>query len=139
VLYESSFWSGAFLIFIFSVSVWNGGGFYIEVFGRKFERELEALRKELADTASRSGISTPADHQRTSSRASSHSDDDASVTFGSPVLVGRDLTEEETSNLPRTESVDRISLGLQSTFDPSLSGSNIHVDASVASEPKKER
>ncbi|KAF8761274.1 hypothetical protein RHS01_00803 [Rhizoctonia solani] len=30
-------------------SVWNGGGFYIEVFGRKFERELEALRKELAE------------------------------------------------------------------------------------------
>lgn len=35
VLYRSSFWSGAFLIFIFAVSVWNGGGFYIEVFGRK--------------------------------------------------------------------------------------------------------
>jgi hypothetical protein len=68
---------------IFAVSVWNGGGFYIEVFGRKFvlclpcavspdldhlcpflsrfERELEALRKELANTIARSGNSTP-DH-----------------------------------------------------------------------------
>lgn len=36
VLYDSSFWSGTFLIFIFAVSVWNGGGFYIEVFGRKY-------------------------------------------------------------------------------------------------------
>ena len=35
VLYDSSFWSGVFLLFIFAVSVWNGGGFYIEVFGRK--------------------------------------------------------------------------------------------------------
>ena len=35
LLYDSSIWSGAFLILIFSVSVWNGGGFYIEVFGRK--------------------------------------------------------------------------------------------------------
>jgi len=51
ILYESPFWSGAFLIFIFAVSVWNGGGFYIEVFGRKFERELEALRKELAEVS----------------------------------------------------------------------------------------
>ncbi|KAJ4491287.1 hypothetical protein C8J55DRAFT_449720 [Lentinula edodes] len=51
ILYNSPFWSGAFLIAIFSVSVWNGGGFYIEVFGRKFERELEALRKELAEIA----------------------------------------------------------------------------------------
>ena len=35
LLYRSSFWSAAFLLLIFSVSVWNGGGFYIEVFGRK--------------------------------------------------------------------------------------------------------
>ena len=35
VLYDSPFWSNIFLLFIFSVSVWNGGGFYIEVFGRK--------------------------------------------------------------------------------------------------------
>ena len=35
LLYDSSFWSGIFLVFIFAVSVWNGGGFYIEVFGRK--------------------------------------------------------------------------------------------------------
>ncbi|KAG2148065.1 hypothetical protein DEU56DRAFT_108503 [Suillus clintonianus] len=65
LLYDSPVWSGAFLISIFSVSVWNGGGFYIEVFGRKFERELEALRKELADSSnnntnsSRSGRSSP--------------------------------------------------------------------------------
>ncbi|KAF5357674.1 hypothetical protein D9758_007406 [Tetrapyrgos nigripes] len=49
LLYDSPFWSGVFLLAIFGVSVWNGGGYYIEVFGRKFERELEALRKELAE------------------------------------------------------------------------------------------
>ncbi|KAJ7688373.1 hypothetical protein B0H17DRAFT_938424 [Mycena rosella] len=59
VLYDSPFWSGVFLILIIAVSVWNGGGFYIEVFGRKFERELEALRKELAESTARSGHSTP--------------------------------------------------------------------------------
>ncbi|KAH7100574.1 hypothetical protein BKA62DRAFT_705856 [Auriculariales sp. MPI-PUGE-AT-0066] len=51
LLYDSPFWSGAFMLFIFTASVWNGAGFYIEVFGRKFERELEALRKELASAA----------------------------------------------------------------------------------------
>jgi hypothetical protein len=59
LLYDSSFWSAAFLLGLFSVSVWNGGGFYIEVFGRKFERELEALRKELAESTARSGHSSP--------------------------------------------------------------------------------
>lgn len=36
VLYDSPLWSGVFLMVIFAVSVWNGGGFYIEVFGRKY-------------------------------------------------------------------------------------------------------
>jgi len=59
VLYDSPFWSGAYILFILSVSVWNGGGFYIEVFGRKFERELEALRKELAEAQGKSQRSSP--------------------------------------------------------------------------------
>jgi len=59
VLYASPFWSNIFLLLIFSVSVWNGGGFYIEVFGRKFEKELEALRRELAEATARSGRSSP--------------------------------------------------------------------------------
>jgi len=33
--YDSAVWSAGFLLLIFSISVWNGGGFYIEVFGRK--------------------------------------------------------------------------------------------------------
>jgi len=59
LLYDSPRWSGTFLILIFAVCVWNGGGFYIEVFGRKFERELEALRKELAENNNRFGRSSP--------------------------------------------------------------------------------
>ncbi|KAJ7067952.1 hypothetical protein C8F01DRAFT_583113 [Mycena amicta] len=77
LLYDSPRASGVFLLLILSVSVWNGGGFYIEVFGRKsvdgsslsthinidyrFERELEALRKELSDARSSSGRSSPTD------------------------------------------------------------------------------
>ncbi|KAI0252850.1 hypothetical protein BJV78DRAFT_273058 [Lactifluus subvellereus] len=53
ILYDSPFWSGAYILIILCVSVWNGGGFYIEVFGRKFERELEALRKELLEAQSK--------------------------------------------------------------------------------------
>lgn len=35
VLYDSPSWSSAYLLFLLGVSVWNGGGFYIEVFGRQ--------------------------------------------------------------------------------------------------------
>ncbi|CAK9784518.1 putative integral to membrane protein [Cutaneotrichosporon oleaginosum] len=35
------------LAVLFVVSTWNGASFYVEVFGRKFARELEKLRKEM--------------------------------------------------------------------------------------------
>jgi hypothetical protein len=44
ILYDSALWSGVFLIFIFAVSVWNGGGFYIEVFGRKYASMILSTR-----------------------------------------------------------------------------------------------
>ncbi|KIR28772.1 integral membrane protein [Cryptococcus deuterogattii 99/473] len=44
---HSSTASSTFLVIIFTVSAWNGATFYVEVFGRKFERELEKLRKEM--------------------------------------------------------------------------------------------
>ncbi|EIW70179.1 hypothetical protein TREMEDRAFT_61943 [Tremella mesenterica DSM 1558] len=56
LLIHSSRASSSFLILIFSVSAWNGASFYVEVFGRKFERELERLRKEM-ELASASGTS----------------------------------------------------------------------------------
>ncbi|GAA5982742.1 hypothetical protein JCM5350_006233 [Sporobolomyces pararoseus] len=46
VLYDSKFWSDVYLLFLFAVSVWNGASFYMEVFSRRFEKELLALRKE---------------------------------------------------------------------------------------------
>ncbi|KAJ7755670.1 hypothetical protein DFH07DRAFT_486222 [Mycena maculata] len=86
LLYDSPFWSGVFLIFILSVSVWNGGGFYIEVFGRKFERELEALRKELAESTARSsGRSSPVS---TPGLSRGPSEDGLSSIENSPPFMG---------------------------------------------------
>ncbi|CAE6414332.1 unnamed protein product [Rhizoctonia solani] len=100
LLYTSPKWSGAFLMFIFSVSVWNGGGFYIEVFGRKFERELETLRKELAE-ATAAGATTPQSQgantspQRPSVSASSDPGESSSSSApNSPLVMGRDRSDE---------------------------------------------
>ncbi|KAI0723006.1 hypothetical protein C8Q76DRAFT_721222 [Earliella scabrosa] len=79
LLYESAFWSSAYILFLFAVCAWNGGGFYIEVFGRKFERELEALRKELAEVNARS--------ERSSPTLGPQSDDDLSISAGSPRVL----------------------------------------------------
>jgi len=88
LLYDSPFWSGAFLLGIFSVSVWNGGGFYIEVFGRKFERELEALRKELADATGRSGRSSPTSLEALNGGST---DEDLSTQSSSPLIMNNGL------------------------------------------------
>ncbi|KDQ06243.1 hypothetical protein BOTBODRAFT_60699 [Botryobasidium botryosum FD-172 SS1] len=93
LLYDSPLWSGIFLFFIFSVSVWNGGGFYIEVFGRKFERELEALRKELAEASARSGAATPANGSESGHATPTGSEDEMSNhEEDSPVVVPREVT-----------------------------------------------
>ncbi|BGP16279.1 hypothetical protein JCM10213_007724 [Rhodosporidiobolus nylandii] len=46
VLYDSKTWSSVYLVWMFATSVWNGASFYMEVFSRRFEKELLALRKE---------------------------------------------------------------------------------------------
>jgi len=101
VLYDSSLWSGIFLITIFAVSVWNGGGFYIEVFGRKFERELEALRKELAEATARSGVSTPGSLSRNQSDSELSSLDDSPVTSNGSLDLSPKLTPQPDSTVKK--------------------------------------
>lgn len=47
-LYFWSRWtSGIFLSAVFAWSVWNGATYYIDVFGTRFQKELEALKKDV--------------------------------------------------------------------------------------------
>jgi len=110
ILYDSPFWSGVFLLLLFSVSVWNGSGYYIEVFGRKFERELEALRKELAESTARSGLTTPASSilSNNSEVAGSEiaSDEELSSTLAnSPIMMSVGLPAPTSSTATSTESL----------------------------------
>jgi hypothetical protein len=52
--------SGVFLVVVFIWSVYNGATFYIDVFGNRFQKELEALKKDVAKwQASPGGGYTP--------------------------------------------------------------------------------
>jgi hypothetical protein len=52
--------SGLFLTTVFLWSVYNGATFYIDVFGNRFQKELEALKKDVAKwQASPGGGYTP--------------------------------------------------------------------------------
>lgn len=52
--------SAAFLISVFGWSVYNGATYYIDIFGRRFEKELEQLKKDVAKwQGSPDGMKTP--------------------------------------------------------------------------------
>ena len=63
------FWSrwasAAFLLVVFSWSIWNGATYYIDVFGQRFSRELDQLKKDVAkwqntpDLMGKSGLTSP--------------------------------------------------------------------------------
>ena len=40
--------SAGFLIIVFTWSVWNGANFYMDVFGTRFQKELEQMKKDVA-------------------------------------------------------------------------------------------
>jgi len=57
-------WASAlFMLFVFAWACWNGATYYIDVFGKRMEKELEQLRKEVArmakspDIAGQDGLS----------------------------------------------------------------------------------
>jgi hypothetical protein len=41
-------WSAAFLVVVFIWSIYNGATYYIDVFGKRFQKELEQLKKDVA-------------------------------------------------------------------------------------------
>ncbi|KAK5954738.1 hypothetical protein OHC33_004462 [Knufia fluminis] len=54
------FASAGFLMFVFSWSVWNGANYYMDVFGKKFQKELEQMKKDMARLQGSPGSMTPA-------------------------------------------------------------------------------
>ncbi|KAK7471052.1 hypothetical protein VKT23_002467 [Stygiomarasmius scandens] len=158
LLYDSPTWSGIFLIAIFGVSVWNGGGFYIEVFGRKFERELEALRKELAEVMEREkmrsesvdmgvGLGLTLAEPGPGSTASSGSIASSVVSGSSPSMTMRDLSDDEDSSLDNSPALVSRSLPnvpdggitLGTVGSASSSGLGVEVGLSEDEEGKKDR
>jgi hypothetical protein len=51
IWFRSAEASAGFMLVVFAWASWNGATYYIDVFGRRMEKELEALRKEVARMA----------------------------------------------------------------------------------------
>ena len=76
--------SAAFLMGVFAWASWNGATYYIDVFGRRFEKELESLKRDVAKLSQSPGMA---------------GQDEGTTPGGSPVgspnaLTGADGTKE---------------------------------------------
>lgn len=51
--------SATFLMVVFSWSIWNGANYYMDIFGKKFQKELEQMKKDMARLQGSPGSMTP--------------------------------------------------------------------------------
>ncbi|KAF2756311.1 hypothetical protein EJ05DRAFT_477483, partial [Pseudovirgaria hyperparasitica] len=120
--------SATFLFVVFVWSIYNGANYYIDVFGTRFQRELEQLKKDVAKWQASPEIKTPlmtpkadddenksqlgiAESQRFVSAEDGLGDTGASVTGGKPAIHKRvssvdqiPLLDEKSSNGRLAES-----------------------------------
>ena len=61
IWFHSRTGSAFFLLFIFTWSIYNGSTYYIDVFGNRFQKELEAMRAEVArwQQSAEAGLGSP--------------------------------------------------------------------------------
>lgn len=96
----SSRWTNIALILVFWVAAWNGASFYVEVFGRKFERELDKLRGEMEALSGASSKSTSAPSTPFSGASSAH---EYSLEHSPLVLPASSQTEPSPLTLEKKE------------------------------------
>ncbi|EEH37750.1 hypothetical protein PAAG_00671 [Paracoccidioides lutzii Pb01] len=92
-------WASAlFLMVVFSWSVYNGATFYIDVFGKRFQKELEQLKKDVAkwQSSPEGGSTSPVLAPESSGNGKPHSHDDMDI--------------KEPDLLPEKSAVNRIPL-----------------------------
>lgn len=91
------------LISLFVVSAWNGATFYVEVFGRKFARELEKLRKEMdamSSAVSSSSAATPSNPSTPADDSNMPVADKLDALANSPLVLPAVNTPDATESVP---------------------------------------
>lgn len=54
--------SATFLITVFTWSIWNGATYYMDVFGKRFQKELEQMKRDISKWQDANGMFSPPSH-----------------------------------------------------------------------------
>ncbi|CAK4031595.1 related to Integral membrane [Lecanosticta acicola] len=106
--------SATFMMMVFSWAAWNGATYYIDVFGRRVEKELDQLRKELARMAKSPEISGQ-DGLSMASPLSSPAGPVAMDTTGAGLSTALDLGPPAEASTPTVETADNLHKRTKST------------------------
>lgn len=96
------FASAGFLVVVFAWSVYNGATYYIDIFGRRFEKELEQLRKDVLKWQnSADGMRTPLLSPDVLDSKGHESDEDASYwTASAATAHKKSKTRDSLDQIP---------------------------------------
>ena len=113
--------SGLFLSAVFAYSIYNGATYYIDIFGMRFQKELEQLKRDVAKwqstpdfgartTGLASPLFTPADADNANKQLGM-----AAISLGSPAhengnaeVMGVDGSVESTAKAPANDATNGI-------------------------------
>lgn len=127
ILMHSHAASDFVIILLFVVAVWNGGNFYVEVFGRKFEKEMDALKREmevLTHTIA-SAPSTP--HTDMTADSAPHDPRPAASVSGTPI--------DYDAKPKHAEHADRVDQAVKQRKGTALENSPLVLPQAETSEP----
>jgi hypothetical protein len=105
--------SATFLLVVFMWSVWNGATFYIDVFGMRFSKELEQLKKDVAkwqstpDLLGRTPLMSP-DQEQVSPLTSPPAENSLAALQKGSMGEASEAVAEGTTSLERNGSVNQI-------------------------------
>lgn len=136
ILMHSHTASDLVIILLFVVAVWNGGNFYVEVFGRKFEKELNALQREM-EALTHTIASTPSTPHTDMTADSAPHDARPAATVGSQDAQDADVgTPIDYDAKPKhTAHADRVDQEVKQRKGTGLENSPLVLPQAETSEP----
>lgn len=132
ILMHSHTASDLVIILLFVVAVWNGGNFYVEVFGRKFEKELNALQREMEALTNSIASAPSTPHTDMTADSGSHDTRRASGAQDTPD-VGTPIDYD--AKPKHVEHADRVDQAVKQRKGTALENSPLVLPQAETSEP----
>ena len=116
--------SATFLLAVFIRSIYNGATFYIDIFGKRFQNELEQLKKDVAKWQSSPSTMTSPEIM---AKVKDGAETPRARSVGSRAEVSEDERRQSIERIPMLESRKEGSTGLDEKIEDSITERRVQV------------